>query len=39
MKLIENLKLENLDVNQNTIDDKENFRRRANALSNVRIIY
>ena len=39
MRLIENLKLEYLDVNQNTIDDKEIFRKRANALSNIRIIY
>ena len=41
MKLIENLKLEYLDVNQNLMqsDEKEIFKKRTNALSNIRIIY
>ena len=39
MKLIENLKLEYLDVNQNTIEDKEYFKKRTNELSNIKIIY
>ena len=41
MKLIESLKLEYLDVNQNLMqsDEKEIFKKRTNELSNIRIIY
>ena len=41
MRLIENLKLEYLDINQNTMqnDGKEIFKKRTNELSNIRIIY
>lgn len=41
MKLVESLKLEYLDVNQNLMqsDEKEIFKKRTNELSNIRIIY
>ena len=41
LELIEKLKLEYLDINQNTMDQnqKELFRRRTNELSNIKIIY
>ena len=41
MKLVESLKLEYLDVNQNLMqsDEKEMFKKRTNELSNIRIIY
>ena len=41
MRLVENLKLEYLDVNQNMMqsDEKEIFKKRTNELSNIRIIY
>ena len=41
MKLVESLKLEYLDVNQNLMqsDEKEIFKKRTNEISNIRIIY
>ena len=41
MKLIESLKLEYLDINQNNFqpDEKEIFRKKTNELSDIRIIY
>ena len=41
MKLVESLKLEYLDVNQNLMqsDEKEIFKKRTNELSNIRITY
>ena len=41
LKLIEKLKLEYLDINQNTMEatQKEEFRKRTNELSNIKIIY
>ena len=41
LELIEKLKLEYLDINQNTMDQnqKEVFRTRTNELSNIKIIY
>ena len=41
MKLVEHLKLEYLDVNQNTMDanEKEIFKKRTNDLANIKIIY
>ena len=41
MKLVESLKLEYLDVNQNLMqsDEKEIFKKRTNELSNIKIIY
>ena len=41
MKLVESLKLEYLDVNQNLMqsDEKEMFKKRTNELSNIRITY
>jgi hypothetical protein len=41
LDLISNLKLEYLDINQNTMDqkDKEDFRRRTNELTEIKIIY
>ena len=41
MKLVEHLKLEYLDVNQNMMEanEKEIFKKRTNELSNIKIIY
>ena len=41
LNLIEQLKLEYLDISQNTMDskEKEEFRKRTNELSNIKIIY
>jgi hypothetical protein len=41
LNLIEKLKLEYLDINQNTMEasEKEEFRKRTNELSNIKIIY
>ena len=41
LNLIEKLKLEYLDISQNTMDpkEKEEFRKRTNELSNIKIIY
>jgi hypothetical protein len=41
LNLIEQLKLEYLDISQNTMDstEKEVFRKRTNELSNIKIIY
>jgi hypothetical protein len=41
MKLVEHLKLEYLDVNQNMMEasDKETFKKKTNDLANIKIIY
>ena len=41
MKLVEHLKLEYLDVNQNMMEasDKETFKKKTNDLTNIKIIY
>ena len=41
LNMIDSLNLENLDINQNKIDEKEKdiFRRRTNALDKIKIIY
>ena len=41
LQLIEKLKLEYLDINQNSMDEKEKdiFRNRTNELNNIKIIY
>ena len=41
LQLVEKLKLEYLDINQNTMDqnDKEIFRKRTNELNDIKIIY
>ena len=41
LNLIDKLKLEYLDINQNTMDseEKEKFRKRTNELTNIKIIY
>ena len=41
LNMIEQLKLEYLDISQNTMDskEKEEFRKRTNELSNIKIIY
>ena len=41
LELVEKLKLEYLDINQNTMDptEKETFRSRTNELNDIKIIY
>ena len=41
LNLIEKLNLEYLDINQNTMDEKEKeiFRKRTNALEKIKIVY
>ena len=41
LNIIDNLNLEYLDINQNKIDEREKdiFRKRSNAIENIKIIY